>query len=1216
MKIDVNIKAGGRNDIRLQPGRLFGGYFVLAFLSLVGSSVFLAGLLADSGRAWFTDGSLAAVGTGEENADNIDPVLAADPEFNNWWGEAQERVRAMEYQPTLQEQDSVGNELDDPAFHYANRNQNLRSYIGSTGWSLERRNGEDEEPWSWKYELRTLGRDGELLDLPDPESGAVTAQEDGTVNIDRGVLTEWYRNSTDGVEQGFTVRERPEGNGMLKLAAEITTDLAVNFTGPDRIVFGTSDKDTFVLDHLYAMDADGKELPASFIYENSTLTIAVNDAGASYPVIIDPLASSPDWTADSDQASALFGYSVASAGDVNNDGYDDVIVGAHKYDNGQSDEGRAYVYHGSASGLSASPDWTVEINQATAWFGNSVASAGDVNNDGYDDVIVGAPYYDNGEGNEGGAFVYHGSASGLSTSADWTAESNKAVAFFGNSVASAGDVNNDGYGDVIIGARVYDNQANNEGRAYVYLGSSSGLAGSAVWTMDPTDQASAEFGFSVASAGDVNNDGYDDVIVGAYKYDNGQADEGRAYVYYGRSSGVNTSPAWVKEIDEAYSEFGGSVASAGDVNNDGYSDVIVGAPNYSSGGSGEGGAFVYLGSAVGLSASADWTGDIDQNYSEFGYSVASAGDVNNDGYSDVIVGAYKYDNGQADEGGVFVYLGSASGPSSSADWTVESDQGGAMFGYSVASAGDVNNDGYSDVLVGAQTYLHGQSLDGRVFLYLGLGAVEYTLAYAAGDNGSITGTTPQTVEEGGDGTEVTAVADEGYSFVSWSDGVLTASRTDVNVTDDINVTAAFALDVPVVDSVDAQAGEGGAAPIANSDTVISVDASYPGGVARVDVYLDGTDQSDLIGGCDYSPATTPVTCSVNAGILSQGYHSRYVKVTGADASETVSQDDLRIAGETLNGRALLSTLGKGSENVDFTLAFTLAATQPSGTLTVTFDEGFTVTAPATSAGSSSCLSNFGHTSSTLTATKTDCVGGVILAGARVTNPSTAGSYGISWSNDNGWAAVIIVESQDIDINATVDPVISFLAVAQPAASTCAPGSDLAGDDYTLDLGSLNVSSLTESESANADSETVERICTQGSTNASSGMSVTVKNLNGSNGLVSTSVPADYLPSDTTGVIAPGDPAYGICVVSGSLGSDAGLTPASTDPAAIGDFATYDCAAAGNAVALDGTSQGLWSTSSVTQDATASVWVRIAISGTTPAHNDYTDALTFVATASY
>jgi hypothetical protein len=159
---------------------------------------------------------------------------------------------------------------------------------------------------------------------------------------------------------------------------------------------------------------------------------------------------------------------VGTAGDVNGDGYDDAIVGASQYDNGQLFQGRAYVYHGSATGLSTTPDWTAESDQGRPQFGTSVGTAGDVNGDGFDDAIVGAPYY--GQDGQGRTFLYNGSATGLSSVADWTAESDQGGAQFGYSVGTAGDVNGDGYGDTIVGAPSYDNPETDEGAAFAYLG--------------------------------------------------------------------------------------------------------------------------------------------------------------------------------------------------------------------------------------------------------------------------------------------------------------------------------------------------------------------------------------------------------------------------------------------------------------------------------------------------------------------------------------------------------------------------------------------------------------------------------------------------------------------------------------------------------------------------------------------------------------------------
>jgi hypothetical protein len=159
-----------------------------------------------------------------------------------------------------------------------------------------------------------------------------------------------------------------------------------------------------------------------------------------------------------------------------------------------------FVYHGSATGLSTSPNWTAESNQVGARFGWSVSSAGDVNGDGFSDVIVGADGFSNGEAFEGAAFVYHGSATGLSTSANWTAESNQGNARFGFSVSSAGDVNGDGFSDVIVGAYGFENDQFGEGAVFIYHGSATGLSTSANWTA-VGNQAFAGFGWSVSSAG-------------------------------------------------------------------------------------------------------------------------------------------------------------------------------------------------------------------------------------------------------------------------------------------------------------------------------------------------------------------------------------------------------------------------------------------------------------------------------------------------------------------------------------------------------------------------------------------------------------------------------------------------------------------------------------------------------------------------------------------
>jgi hypothetical protein len=433
------------------------------------------------------------------------------------------------------------------------------------------------------------------------------------------------------------------------------------------------------------------------------------------------------------QGGANFGVSLASAGDVNGDGFSDVIVGANNFDDGiSSNEGRAFVFHGAAAGLSASVSSTLDgANQAGANFGFSVASAGDVNGDGYSDVIVGADFFDGGLNNEGQAFIYQGTATGLGVSptpSNTPDDADQLSAFFGFSVACAGDINGDGYSDVAIGAPVFDNTGgSNAGRVFFYFGSSSGLGTTFTSFVTGPNQVDAEFGTSVAPAGDVNGDGYSDVIIGAFKFDGtGFADEGGAYVFHGSPDGLSPTPNNTpSNADQVDAQFGYSVASAGDVNGDGFSDVIIGARLFDNGAPplNEGRVFIYHGAATGLPLTPTTTRNGDNQYfSYFGESVASAGDVNADGYSDIIIGAPLYDDGASiDEGAAYVYLGSPSGLGVTyANKLVDCNQGGAVFGTSVSSAGDVNKDGYSDVIIGAPKYdASGNTDAGGAFVYYG-----------------------------------------------------------------------------------------------------------------------------------------------------------------------------------------------------------------------------------------------------------------------------------------------------------------------------------------------------------------------------------------------------------------------------------------------------------------------------------------------------------------
>ena len=635
----------------------------------------------------------------------------------DWMNAVKQQIVKSEYQATLQKQDWKGRRFARPKWHFVNRAHGLRSYFDKNGWTLQSRS--DDDSWRWIYAFKSICRNKQRCLKTDKDSQPSNVNNE--IRIKRSdAVREWYHNSSAGIEQGFTISTRPDGHGkQVELVGQISGNLKPLQVTKQSIRFDIGQDQILNYGGIKVVDYTGKKLNSWLEYHQPTKTLKLifNDHQAQYPVVVDPLTTTAGWTVESDQSSAQIGSSVATAGDVNGDGYSDVIVGAEWYDNGNSDEGAAFVYHGGPSGPSTTPDWTAEGEQNGANFGQSVFTAGDVNNDGYSDVLVGAHNYDNPDNSEGRAFLYLGSASGLLTTPSWTDEGDQADAQFGYSVATAGDVNGDGFSDILVGANYFDNGESNEGRAYLYLGGASGPSLTPDWTAE-ADQADSEFGLSL-SGGDVNGDGFSDIIVGIPYYDNGSSDTGRLIAYYGSISGPSSTADWTVDSPQASSSLGRSVAFAGDVNGDGYGDVIAGAHMYDGGELDEGRTFLYRGGLSGLSTSASWTAESDQASARFGYFVSSAGDVNGDGYADVMVGANQYDDGQNDEGVVFVYHGSSSGLSASANWTSESNQADAQLGRAVALAGDVNGDGYSDVIIGAPFYDNPENEEGRAYIYNG-----------------------------------------------------------------------------------------------------------------------------------------------------------------------------------------------------------------------------------------------------------------------------------------------------------------------------------------------------------------------------------------------------------------------------------------------------------------------------------------------------------------
>ncbi|MBK6774254.1 MAG: FG-GAP repeat protein [Ignavibacteria bacterium] len=418
-------------------------------------------------------------------------------------------------------------------------------------------------------------------------------------------------------------------------------------------------------------------------------------------------------------ANDQFGTSVSSAGDFNGDGFSDVIAGANLNDAGGSNAGRAYIYYGG-SVMNSVVDITLTGLAASDQFGLSVSTAGDINGDGYGDVIAGALLNDGGGSNAGRAYIYYGGSSPDNT-ADVLLTGAAVGDQFGISVSTAGDVNGDGYSDVIAGANLNDATGTDAGSAYIYFGGSipdntadvilSGAAGD-------------RFGFSVSTAGDINGDGYSDLIAGALQNDAGGADAGRSYIYFGGINMDNTAHAIITG-DAAGDQFGFSVSTAGDMNGDGYSDVICGANLNDAGGSGAGRVYLYLNSMTGTDIADEFfTGAA--AFDEFGKSVSSAGDVNGDGYADLIISAPYNSAGGSNAGRVYVYFGGVI-QDNVADMIITGAAAFDQFGNSVSSAGDLNGDGFSDVIVGASGNDAGGNAAGRAYIYFG-GSLPDTLA--------------------------------------------------------------------------------------------------------------------------------------------------------------------------------------------------------------------------------------------------------------------------------------------------------------------------------------------------------------------------------------------------------------------------------------------------------------------------------------------------------
>ncbi|MCW5736589.1 MAG: FG-GAP repeat protein [Enhydrobacter sp.] len=452
------------------------------------------------------------------------------------------------------------------------------------------------------------------------------------------------------------------------------------------------------------------------------------------------------------------GASVSSAGDINGDGFDDVIVGASNAASG----GGAYVVFGKARGFADNFDLS-KLNGRTGFLlqgkssdiaGSSVASAGDVNGDGLDDMIVGAP--GNG-GGRGAAYVVFGKRTPFASKVNlaklngtdgFRLVAGVDVSSGGQSVASAGDLNGDGFDDLLMGS-------GSGAKTYVVFGKASGFAANVnLELLNGADGFLLKYnsgdggnGVKVSSAGDVNGDGFDDLIVGSPDAD---MRRGEAYVVFGKASGFD-SRVYPDQLDGTdgfrlhggFADIAGAVCSAGDFNGDGFDDLIVGAPGDPVYLGLFGTAYVVFGKASGFSADIDLTQlkgasgfkiSASSSVDALGFSVSAAGDVDGDGLADLILSA---PFGGDERGTSYILFGKESGlpgnlildaPRDARVLRLTGEAAHDFSGWSVSGAGDVNGDGRDDLVVGAPAADTNGSSSGQAYVVFGT-AVGQPLPY-------------------------------------------------------------------------------------------------------------------------------------------------------------------------------------------------------------------------------------------------------------------------------------------------------------------------------------------------------------------------------------------------------------------------------------------------------------------------------------------------------
>lgn len=562
--------------------------------------------------------------------------------------------------------------------------------------------------------LVRAGREGHMFDTDEePFSRGCTASDSDDC-IERRAsegLVEWWHNGPEKLEQNVRFERAPAGNGAIRLRMAVDfAEVSVRANGTS-VLLRPLHGPALVYDSVHARDAAGAELTARFEAHRDGLDLVLEDTKATYPVVVQATVSKPAlqrrWEGKDEGSSGELGRSVASAGDVNGDGFDDVLVGT-----GEANLDRlakpsfapsVFLLSGGPEGPTKA-DWSVggsgSPDEATTAIG-----VGDLDGDSFGDVAV-FGHFGSGERAGRGTAIYLGSKGGLHKS--------PATILPGVIAYPLGDIDGDGRSDV-------GTFSLSDGSAKIRFGAPGGLDTRTidlVVAASPTcrpEEACTSAAPSEMTHGDFDGDGRQDVALGAPMA--GDEEEGAVYVYMNGPSGLSRTPGKTLVGSLPGAHFGTSVQSARDVDGDGHGDLLIAArPDMSKASAPGASVYLFRGSPSGLEDVSAWklAGLHGLGYRgaapSYATVMAGIGDTDGDGFADVAIGAPGEPNGIGGTGKVLVYRGTATGLPSTPDLvselpdetTATPDGPGGILGHAVAAAGDVDGDGLADYLQAAK----------------------------------------------------------------------------------------------------------------------------------------------------------------------------------------------------------------------------------------------------------------------------------------------------------------------------------------------------------------------------------------------------------------------------------------------------------------------------------------------------------------------------------